>query len=63
MTKKELQDSLKHAQIQSRAAWKVVGALAAIHNIGTEYRNEESFYNILVKKCLEEAKKEAESGN
>lgn len=63
MTKKELQDSLKRARIQGRAVWKVVGALAAIHNIDTDYRNEESFYNILVKKCLEEAKKEAESEN
>jgi hypothetical protein len=51
-----------HDLIGCRAAWKVVGALAAIYNIDTDYRNEESFYNILVKKCFDEAKKE-ENGN
>jgi hypothetical protein len=50
-----------HDKIQASAAWKVVGTLCAIHNIDTDYRNEESFYNILVKKCFDEAKKEEEN--
>lgn len=63
MNKSETLKSLQSAQIQSRAAWKVVGALCSIYGINNDYRDSENFYNILVRKCLDEAQKEIESAN
>lgn len=58
---KEQKQILKHSQIQARTAWKLVDAICAVHGIHNDYRDEDSFYSILYKKCGEEAKKEVDA--
>jgi hypothetical protein len=60
---KNMETQLKEQTIQARAAWKMVGMLCALHNIDTNYRDAESFYSILSRKCFNEARKEIESNN
>lgn len=61
MNKKELQSSLKHSQIQARAAWRMVDALCAVYGINNDWRDEETFFAALKKKCFEEAQKEEQN--
>lgn len=58
-----MEKQLQEQTIQARAAWKMVGVLCALYDIDTDYRDAESFYSILSRKCFNQARKEIESAN
>lgn len=57
MTKPE-KKQLKDLMIAARTHGKMVQALCAIYNVDTDYRESDSFFNTLHRKCREAAEKE-----